>query len=158
METEELGSVYEGLLELTPRASADARVFAFAEGDETRGHERKTTGSYYTPRRWKLLLDSTLDPVLDAAEARNLADPIAEILKLDPRSCLRLRPLPARRRAPGGRPHRQAQSPARRPRSSSSARCARSSPAASTASIATRSRSSCARWRSGSRRWSRASR
>ena len=35
METEELGSVYEGLLELTPRASADARSFVFAEGDET---------------------------------------------------------------------------------------------------------------------------
>ena len=30
----------------------------------------------------KLLLDSTLDPVLDAAEARNPADPIAGILKL----------------------------------------------------------------------------
>ncbi len=83
METEELGSVYEGLLELTPRASADARTFAFAEGDETRGHARKTTGSYYTPEALvKLLLDSTLDPVLDAAEARNPADPIAEILRL----------------------------------------------------------------------------
>ena len=58
METEELGSVYEGLLELTPRASADARTFAFAEGDETRGHARKTTGSYYTPEALvKLLLD-----------------------------------------------------------------------------------------------------
>jgi hypothetical protein len=83
METEELGSVYEGLLELTPRASADARSFAFAEGAETRGHERKRTGSYYTPEALvKLLLDSTIDPVLDAAEARSPADPIAEILKL----------------------------------------------------------------------------
>jgi hypothetical protein len=83
METEELGSVYEGLLELTARASADARVFTFAEGDETRGHARKTTGSYYTPEALvKLLLDSALDPVLDAAEARNPEDPIAGILKL----------------------------------------------------------------------------
>ena len=83
MQTEELGSVYEGLLELTPRASADARTFAFAEGDETKGHARKTTGSYYTPEALvKLLLDATLDPVLDAAEARNPADPVAEILKL----------------------------------------------------------------------------
>ena len=83
MQTEELGSVYEGLLELTPRASADARSFAFAEGDETKGHARKTTGSYYTPEALvRLLLDATLDPVLDAAEARNPADPIAEILKL----------------------------------------------------------------------------
>ena len=72
METEELGSVYESLLELTPRASADSRIFDFAEGDETRGNARKTSGSYYTPDALvKLLLDSTLEPVLDAAEARN---------------------------------------------------------------------------------------
>jgi hypothetical protein len=83
METEELGSVYESLLELTPRASADARTFEFAGGDETRGNARKTSGSYYTPDALvKLLLDSTLDPVLDAAEARNPTDPVAEILKL----------------------------------------------------------------------------
>ena len=30
----------------------------------------------------KLLLDTTLDPVLDAAEARNPTDPVSEILKL----------------------------------------------------------------------------
>jgi type I restriction-modification system DNA methylase subunit len=83
METEELGSVYEGLLELTPRPSADTRTFRFAEGDETRGNERKKTGSYYTPDDLvKHLLDSTLDPVLDAAEARNPYDPSDEILKL----------------------------------------------------------------------------
>ena len=83
METEELGSVYESLLELTPRASADARIFEFAEGDETRGNARKTSGSYYTPDALvKLLLDSTLEPMLDAAEARNPDDPAAEILKL----------------------------------------------------------------------------
>lgn len=83
METEELGSVYESLLELTPRASADRRTFDFAEGDETKGNARKTSGSYYTPDGLvKLLLDSTLDPVLDAAESRNPADPAAEILKL----------------------------------------------------------------------------
>jgi N-6 DNA Methylase len=83
METEELGSVYESLLELKPRASADARTFEFAEGDETRGNARKTSGSYYTPDALvKLLLDSTLEPVLDAAEARNPGDPAAEILKL----------------------------------------------------------------------------
>lgn len=83
METEELGSVYESLLELTPRASADARTFEFAEGDETRGNARKTSGSYYTPDALvKLLLDSTLEPMLDVAEARNPDDPTAEILKL----------------------------------------------------------------------------
>lgn len=83
METEELGSVYESLLELTPRASADRRTFDFAEGDETKGNARKTSGSYYTPDALvKLLLDSTLDPILDAAESRNSADAAAEILKL----------------------------------------------------------------------------
>ena len=83
METEELGSVYESLLELTPRASADARAFEFAEGNETKGNARKTSGSYYTPDALvKLLLDSTLEPVLDAAEARDPENPTAEILKL----------------------------------------------------------------------------
>jgi hypothetical protein len=83
MQTEELGSVYESLLELTPRASADAHTFEFAEGDETRGNARKTSGSYYTPDGLvKHLLDSTLDPVLDAAEARSIDDPSGAILKL----------------------------------------------------------------------------
>ncbi len=83
METEELGSVYESLLELTPRANAVTRSFDFAEGLETKGNARKTSGSYYTPDSLvKLLLDSTLDPVLDDAEARNPADPASEILKL----------------------------------------------------------------------------
>ena len=49
METEELGSVYESLLELTPRLTDDGRGFAFAESGESKGHARKTTGSYYTP-------------------------------------------------------------------------------------------------------------
>ena len=83
METEELGSVYESLLELTPRLADEGRSFAFAEGDETRGNARKTTGSYYTPDSLvSLLLDTTLDPVLDAAVARNPDDPASEILKL----------------------------------------------------------------------------
>lgn len=83
METEELGSVYESLLELTPRASADARTFEFAVGDENRGNARKTSGSYYTPDSLvKHLLDSALDPILDAAEGRNVEDPSSEILKL----------------------------------------------------------------------------
>jgi hypothetical protein len=49
METEELGSVYESLLELGPQLKDDGRTFAFAEGGEAKGHARKTTGSYYTP-------------------------------------------------------------------------------------------------------------
>jgi hypothetical protein len=70
METEELGSVYESLLELTPQLNGGGRHFKFAEGGEAKGHARKTTGSYYTPDSLvQALLDSALDPVLDRVEA-----------------------------------------------------------------------------------------
>ena len=84
MQTEELGSVYESLLELIPVVNLETRDFAFTVGDAAnRGNERKTTGSYYTPDSLvQLLLTTTLDPVLDAAESRNHSDPAAEILKL----------------------------------------------------------------------------
>lgn len=84
METEELGSVYESLLELIPVVNVEARHFDFTVGDAAnKGNERKTTGSYYTPDSLvQLLLTTTLDPVLDAAEARNPQDPASEILKL----------------------------------------------------------------------------
>ena len=84
MQTEELGSVYESLLELIPVVNLETRDFAFTVGDAAnKGNERKTTGSYYTPHSLvQLLLTTTLDPVLDAAEWRNPSDPAAEILKL----------------------------------------------------------------------------
>jgi len=87
METEELGSVYESLLELTPRLSDDGRVFSFAVGAETKGNARKTTGSYYTPDSLvQALLDSALDPVLDRveAEAENPAEALLEVTVIDP--------------------------------------------------------------------------
>ena len=82
METEELGSVYESLLELTPRIDPKARRFYFAEGEETKGNQRKKTSSYYTPDSLvQALLDTTLDPVLDRAE--NAADdPETALLRL----------------------------------------------------------------------------
>jgi hypothetical protein len=87
METEELGSVYESLLELTPHLTDDGRGLAFAEGGETKGHARKTSGSYYTPDSLvRTLLDSALDPVLDRVEAE-ADDPAAALLSvtvLDP--------------------------------------------------------------------------
>ena len=84
MQTEELGSVYESLLELIPVVHLETRSFTFAMGASTgKGSERKTTGSYYTPDSLvQLLLTNTLDPVLDAAELRNPEDPASEILKL----------------------------------------------------------------------------
>ncbi len=82
METEELGSVYEGLLELTPRLVDEGRGFAFAEGAETKGNARKTTGSYYTPDSLvQALLDSALDPVLDRVTAQ-AEDPAAALLSV----------------------------------------------------------------------------
>jgi hypothetical protein len=57
MQTEELGSVYESLLELVPNL-ADASGFGFIA---VAGHERKTTASYYTPDPLvQALLDETL--------------------------------------------------------------------------------------------------
>ncbi len=83
METEELGSVYESLLELQPQLGDDGSSLIFAsEAAEQKGNQRKTTGSYYTPDSLvQLLLDTTLDPVLDEREAR-AADPAEELLKL----------------------------------------------------------------------------
>lgn len=87
METEELGSVYESLLELTPQLTNNGHGFTFAEGGEAMGHARKTSGSYYTPDSLvQALLDSALDPVLDRVEAE-ADDPVAALLSvtvLDP--------------------------------------------------------------------------
>ena len=52
-------------MELHPKINADAATF---ELDVAAGHERKTTGSYYTPTSLiTCLLDSALDPVLEEA-------------------------------------------------------------------------------------------
>lgn len=62
---EELGGVYESLLELVPQVSVDDHTFTF---ERLSGNERKTTGSYYTPPALvSALLDSALDPVIDDA-------------------------------------------------------------------------------------------
>ncbi len=83
METEELGSVYESLLELQPQLGSDGRSLIFAsDAAEQKGNQRKTTGSYYTPDSLvQALLDTALDPVLDQTEAQS-ADPAKALLKL----------------------------------------------------------------------------
>jgi hypothetical protein len=76
--SEELGSVYESLLELHPDLNLDAATFVLTTAP---GHERKSTGSYYTPTSLIVsLLDTALDPVLE--EAARKPDPEASILTL----------------------------------------------------------------------------
>ncbi len=76
--SEELGSIYESLLELHPEIDTGAGTFSLTTAG---GHERKTTGSYYTPASLiNELLDSALDPVLD--EAATGDDPASAILAL----------------------------------------------------------------------------
>jgi hypothetical protein len=85
MATEELGSVYEGLLELVPLREDNGRIFSFAGGAEARGNARKISGSYYTPDSLvQCLLDSALDPVMDKAEAYGGADAILDLKVIDP--------------------------------------------------------------------------
>ncbi|WP_319804142.1 Eco57I restriction-modification methylase domain-containing protein [Nocardioides dongkuii] len=65
---EELGSVYESLLELVPRYDPVSHAFSL---ETLAGNDRKTSGSYYTPSELvELVLDTALDPVLDDVEKR----------------------------------------------------------------------------------------
>jgi hypothetical protein len=83
MGPEELGSVYESLLELVPQIADGGRALSFATGAETKGNARKTTGSYYTPDSLvQVLLDSALEPVADATIAKHPDKPVAALLGL----------------------------------------------------------------------------
>ncbi|MEV0299617.1 Eco57I restriction-modification methylase domain-containing protein [Streptomyces prasinus] len=76
MGAEELGSVYEALLELVPKHSAADRTFELVDRI---GNDRKKTGSYYTPSALtETLLDSTLNPVIDDAVKRGEQQASAE--------------------------------------------------------------------------------
>jgi hypothetical protein len=78
---EELGSVYESLLELIPRYDAEQLSYTLKP---LAGNDRKETGSYYTPTSLvECLLDSALGPLLDEACARGTAEErIAALLSL----------------------------------------------------------------------------
>ena len=88
MGPDELGYVYEGLLELVPQITGDIRSFSFAGADESRGHARKTTGSYYTPDELvQRLLASALDPVIEQtvdAHPENTVDALLKLAIVDP--------------------------------------------------------------------------
>lgn len=88
MGTEELGSVYESLLELHPVVQVATRPWTFAfAGDEAggtvKGSERKLSGSFYTPDSLvQELLRSALDPVIERALRDNPTDPRGALLRL----------------------------------------------------------------------------
>lgn len=86
LRSEELGSVYESLLELHPIINTHVDVATF-ELQNVAGNERKTTGSYYTPDSLvQCLLDSALDPVLEEA-IKGLDSQKAEQAILDLKVC-----------------------------------------------------------------------
>jgi hypothetical protein len=88
MDSEELGSVYESLLELVPNLTSTAAVRKFGFiGDEeegsTKGNARKLTGSYYTPDSLvQELIKSALDPVIAQTLAANPGEPVKALLDL----------------------------------------------------------------------------
>jgi hypothetical protein len=91
MGPEELGSVYESLLELVPdlqglASPATARL-AFVGDDatdaSTRGNARKLTGSYYTPDSLvQALIQSALEPVIEQTLMANPERPVEALLSL----------------------------------------------------------------------------
>jgi N-6 DNA Methylase len=80
---EELGSVYESLLEEISRRDPSANTFTL---QRSAGNERKTTGSYYTPTSLiESLLDTALDPLLDdATKTDNPQEALLELTVCDP--------------------------------------------------------------------------
>ncbi len=86
MGTEELGSVYESLLELVPTVDMPARIFRFigVEDDEsTAGNVRKTTGSYYTPSFLvDQLIKTALVPVIEKTVEENDRNTVEALLSL----------------------------------------------------------------------------
>ena len=90
MGAEELGSVYESLLELVPNlqnlATPHAARLGFV-GDEddasTKGNARKLTGSYYTPDSLvQKLIKSALEPVIAQTVQAHPANPVEALLQL----------------------------------------------------------------------------
>ena len=80
METEELGSVYESLLELYPKIEANGQGSTLSF---EKGNRKKLTGSYYTPAPLvNELIKSTLEPVLASAVTNRPEAPREAILAL----------------------------------------------------------------------------
>ncbi len=88
MDSEELGSVYESLLELVPvvTLAGGARRFGFVGDDDegsTKGNARKLTGSYYTPDSLvQELVKSALEPVIEQTLKAHPQEPVKALLSL----------------------------------------------------------------------------
>jgi Uncharacterized conserved protein len=86
LDVEELGSVYESLLDFTPQFRQQQGVYEFLL---VIGSDRKTTGSYYTPPELVAqLIKSALEPViaekLRESEKGKLADALLSLKVCDP--------------------------------------------------------------------------
>lgn len=86
MGPEELGSVYESLLELVPEINLQAKSFGFVgitSAGSTAGNARKTSGSYYTPDSLvQELIKSALEPVIQQRLADSKANPTEALLSI----------------------------------------------------------------------------
>lgn len=86
MGPEELGSVYESLLELVPQIQLAERTFGFvgiSDTGSTAGNARKTSGSYYTPDSLvKELIRSALDPVIAQRIGEHPQNPVEALLNI----------------------------------------------------------------------------
>ena len=88
MGPEELGSIYESLLELHPSIDFGSGKPKFTleginSGSKSKGSARRLTGSYYTPPALvQELINSALDPVIKDAIATRPNDPRTAILDL----------------------------------------------------------------------------
>ena len=94
MDTEELGSVYESLLELVPVVQVERRPWRFSflgdpepgsepAQEKQRGSARKTTGSYYTPDSLvQELIRSALEPVIERTLEERREQPVEALLGL----------------------------------------------------------------------------
>lgn len=87
---EELGSIYESLLEMHPEINLEAGYFKL---NVVSGSERKTTGSYYTPSSLvNCLLDSALEPVIEAAlKGRDTTSPSGHLTTSPEKALLALK-------------------------------------------------------------------
>ncbi|WP_236146892.1 Eco57I restriction-modification methylase domain-containing protein [Scytonema millei] len=82
LDVEELGSVYESLLDFHPQIQARQGIYEF---QLVTGSDRKTTGSYYTPPELvRQLIKSALEPVIEEKlkEAKTVSEKETALLSL----------------------------------------------------------------------------